>query len=103
MTDYGHEGAGRAPGDVCRSLNITGGFGQKSAGFLQGPVAQWVEQLAELAVTDGILTFIRSADQPDLIERFGAEVAPAVQELVAGQRFSRSSGPKNSLAQRCGR
>ncbi len=88
IIDEAADEAGRAPGDIRRLLNVAGAFRQNSAGFLQGPVAQWVEQLAELAVTDGIGTFILSADEPDLIERFGAEVAPAVLELVAAERLS---------------
>src|SRR5690606_22004172 len=58
--------------------------------FLQGPPEQWADQLAELALTEGVGTFVLMGDDPRAIEIFGAEVAPAVRELVAAER--RSSG-----------
>ena len=90
VIDESATAAGRSPADIRRLLNVSGSFQPTNRGFLQGTAAQWVEQLAELALTDGIDTFIVAADDPDLIERLGAEVAPAVRELVAGERMSSS-------------
>jgi hemerythrin-like domain-containing protein len=46
----------------------------------------WPEWLAELTLTHGMSTFIVAADDPDTIQRFGTEVAPAVRELVTSER-----------------
>jgi alkanesulfonate monooxygenase SsuD/methylene tetrahydromethanopterin reductase-like flavin-dependent oxidoreductase (luciferase family) len=46
----------------------------------------WPEWLAELALTEGVSTFILTGDDPDTIRRFGAEVAPAVREMVRSAR-----------------
>jgi alkanesulfonate monooxygenase SsuD/methylene tetrahydromethanopterin reductase-like flavin-dependent oxidoreductase (luciferase family)/hemerythrin-like domain-containing protein len=78
--------AGRAPEDVRRLYNISGTFDVPGGGFLQGPPSQWAEQLAELALTDGISTFILGTDDPDTIRRFAAEVVPDVRELVDAGR-----------------
>src|SRR5690606_35295380 len=61
--------------------------------FLQGPPAQWAEELAGLALEDGIGTFIVTGDDPDTIETFAGEVAPAVRERVAEERRRRGGGP----------
>ena len=42
----------------------------------------WAEQLAGLAVDEGISTFVLGTDDPDLIRTFGLEVAPAVRDQV---------------------
>lgn len=78
--------AGRRPEDVRRLLNVTGEFSSSTSGLLHGPSAQWVEQLAAMALNDGVSTFILGSDDPDVLERFGNEIAPAVRELVAGER-----------------
>jgi hemerythrin-like domain-containing protein len=80
--------AGRDPGAVRRLYNIGGSFAGTGREFLQGPPAVWVEQLAELAVTEGISGFIlmTEADGADDLRRFAEEVAPAVRELVAAER-----------------
>jgi alkanesulfonate monooxygenase SsuD/methylene tetrahydromethanopterin reductase-like flavin-dependent oxidoreductase (luciferase family) len=79
--------AGRDPSAVRRLYNIGGSFGA-GTGFLRGPARDWAEQLAELALKDGMSAFILAADDPDDIRRFAGEVAPAVRELVAGSRGS---------------
>lgn len=81
--------AGRDPVDIRRLYNITGRFA--GSGFLQGPPAQWVEQLGDLALGEGISTFILGSDDPDMISRFAAEVAPGVRELVAAHRAAPTS------------
>jgi alkanesulfonate monooxygenase SsuD/methylene tetrahydromethanopterin reductase-like flavin-dependent oxidoreductase (luciferase family) len=79
--------AGRSPRDVVRLYNIDGGFGESPAGFLHGPPRVWAEQLAELTLSEGVSAYILTrATSADLIERFAAEVAPAVREAVAAER-----------------
>lgn len=78
--------AGRDPADVRRLLNVTGRFATVGRGPLNGPAEQWAEELADLALSDGISTFILGSDDPEDLRRFAAEVAPAVRELVAGER-----------------
>jgi len=64
--------AGRDPRDVTRLLNIAPG---------QSP-----EQLARLALEDGISVFIVMGDDVPTMERFAGEIAPAVRSLVADER-----------------
>lgn len=64
--------AGRSPSDVRRLLNLGGPL----------PAAQ----LAELALVHGVSVFILMSGDPREIERFAAETAPAVRELVAAGR-----------------
>ncbi|TNH29471.1 LLM class flavin-dependent oxidoreductase [Micromonospora orduensis] len=84
--------AGRSPRDVRRLLNISGTFSTVGRGPLNGPAEQWARELAELALGDGIGTFILASDDPDDLRRFAGEVAPAVRELVAAER-NRGAGP----------
>jgi alkanesulfonate monooxygenase SsuD/methylene tetrahydromethanopterin reductase-like flavin-dependent oxidoreductase (luciferase family) len=79
--------AGRAPGAIRRAYNIGGTFTNDGTDFLQGPPKVWVEQLAELALGQGISTFILyQVESADIIRRFAAEVVPALRELVAAER-----------------
>ncbi|WP_298461705.1 LLM class flavin-dependent oxidoreductase [uncultured Cellulomonas sp.] len=78
--------AGRSPADVRRLLNISGRFGPAGREPLHGPPQQWAEELAELALADGVSVFVLGSDDPDDLRRFAAEVAPAVRELVAAER-----------------
>jgi alkanesulfonate monooxygenase SsuD/methylene tetrahydromethanopterin reductase-like flavin-dependent oxidoreductase (luciferase family) len=78
--------AGRSPGDVRRIYNIAGSFGGSGAAFLEGPPKVWAEQLAGLALDEGMSGFVLMADDAGTVERFAAEVAPAVRELVASER-----------------
>ena len=64
--------AGRAPSEIRRLLNVTGGLP--------------VEELARLALEDGVGTFILMGDDPASIQAYAAEVAPAVRTLVAAER-----------------
>ncbi|MEY9214536.1 LLM class flavin-dependent oxidoreductase [Thermobifida halotolerans] len=86
VIDEAAAGAGRSPDAIRRLLNINGVFARSNNGFLNGPVEQWVEELAELALDDGVSVFVLGADHPETIQRFGEEVAPAVRELVAAER-----------------
>jgi len=75
--------AGRDPSEIRRLLNVGGRFSDDGTGFLDGPPAQWVDDLLPYAIDDGIATFILASDDAATIERFGAEVAPALGEAVA--------------------
>jgi Luciferase-like monooxygenase/Hemerythrin HHE cation binding domain len=80
--------AGRTPAAVRRIYNIAGSFGGSGAGFLDGPPKVWAEQLAGLALDEGMSGFVLMADDALTVERFAAEVAPSVRELVARERAS---------------
>ena len=56
--DEAADAAGREPTAIRRLLNIGGEFSETSSGMLQGPVGQWVDQLTELALEDGVSGFI---------------------------------------------
>ncbi|TWD73106.1 hemerythrin HHE cation binding domain-containing protein [Kribbella amoyensis] len=77
--------AGRDPAAVRRLYNLSGRFGGRGSGFLQGPEEVWIEQLAELTLTEGMSTYILGSDDPDDIRRF-ADVAAGVREAVAAAR-----------------
>ncbi len=97
VIDEAADEAGRRPSDVRRLLNIVGHFASTSRGPLHGPADQWVEELTDLALTNGISTFILASDDPDDLRRFAHEVAPAVREAVNSQRTSvqpESPGPR---------
>jgi alkanesulfonate monooxygenase SsuD/methylene tetrahydromethanopterin reductase-like flavin-dependent oxidoreductase (luciferase family) len=86
------EANGRGVQAVRRMYNVFGRFGSGSrSGFLQGSVVDWAEQLAGLAVDEGIGTFILGTDHPDDVRRFALEVVPAVREQVAAERALRSA------------
>lgn len=85
--------AGRAPAEIRRLLNVGGAITADRQGFLQGPVEQWVDELAALALEDGIATFVVATDDPQQIAVLGQEVAPALRELVARERSAAGSTP----------
>jgi alkanesulfonate monooxygenase SsuD/methylene tetrahydromethanopterin reductase-like flavin-dependent oxidoreductase (luciferase family) len=72
IIDEAAEQAGRPPAAIRRLLNV---------GRQAGP-----EELAGLALADGVSTFIVAADDPDDLRRFAGEVAPAVRDLVTAER-----------------
>ncbi|MFP5282158.1 MAG: LLM class flavin-dependent oxidoreductase, partial [Actinomycetes bacterium] len=78
--------AGRSPADVRRLYNISGVFAASGSGFLRGPVGQWVAELTDLALAEGVSTFILGSDEPDVLGTFATEVAPAVRMAVAERR-----------------
>jgi alkanesulfonate monooxygenase SsuD/methylene tetrahydromethanopterin reductase-like flavin-dependent oxidoreductase (luciferase family)/FAD/FMN-containing dehydrogenase len=79
-------GAGRDPREIRRVVNIGGRFSSGGGGgFLDGPAAQWVEQLLPYVVDDGVGTFILASDDPGTIQHFAEEVAPALREAVTGE------------------
>jgi hypothetical protein len=85
--------SGREPRAVRRLLNIGGDFTASGTGPLHGPAAQWAEQLAELALGDGVSAFILASDEDEDLRRFAADVAPAVRDLVSRGRSSAAAGP----------
>ena len=80
--------AGRDPVAIRRLYNISGRVGPGGGGFLDGPAAQWVDQLLPLVTEIGIDTFVLwpSESPASQLERFAAEVAPALREAVAAHR-----------------
>ncbi|MGC4747474.1 LLM class flavin-dependent oxidoreductase [Micromonospora sp. DT201] len=95
IIDDAAQQAGRAPQDVRRLLNVAGTFSAAGRGALNGPAEQWVQELAELALGEGISAFILASDDPDDLRRFAGEVAPAVRELVAAER-ARGAEPERA-------
>ena len=89
--------AGREPQEIRRLYNVNGVVtGGRSAGFLHGPVDQWVEELTELVLEQGMDTFVYWSSKPDeadragdvreQLRRFAEQVAHAVREEVAKGR-----------------
>lgn len=87
--DAAAEGAGRDPREIRRLLNVGGRFQDAAGEFLQGPPAQWVDELLPLVVDDGVSTLIVASDDPATLETFATEVAPALRERAAEERGSR--------------
>jgi alkanesulfonate monooxygenase SsuD/methylene tetrahydromethanopterin reductase-like flavin-dependent oxidoreductase (luciferase family) len=85
--DAGAAEAGRDPGAIRRVLNVGGAITDgASDGPLQGPVAQWTDELTALVVEEGFDTFVLWGDGPDQLRRFADEVIPAVRQQVARER-----------------
>ena len=80
--DEAAESAGRDPREIRRLLNV---------GPLSADPREFADRLAELALDDGISTFIVASDDPRMLQTFGEEVAPAVRELVARERSGRGT------------
>jgi hypothetical protein len=80
--------AGRDPAAIRRLYNISGRIGPGGGGFLDGPAGQWVDQLLPLVAGIGLDTFVLwPAESPaSQLERFAAEVAPALRDAVAAHR-----------------
>ena len=80
--------AGRDPAAIRRLYNISGRIGPRGGGFLDGPAAQWVDQLLPLVTETGIDTFVLWPTEAPAaqLELFAAEVAPALREAVAANR-----------------
>src|ERR1700712_3175902 len=102
VIDEAAESNGRGPQAIRRMYNVFGSFGT-GAGFLRGSVLDWAEQLAGLAIDEGIGTFILGTDRPDDVRRFALEVAPAVREQVETERVLRASGVTTVVEERATR
>lgn len=70
--------AGRDPREIRRLLNVA-------------PMS--AEQLAALALEDGIDTFILGSDDPSQLQRLGEDVAPEARDLVAKERGQLGTQP----------
>ncbi len=81
--------AGREPAEIRRLLNLS----------LEGSLPQSVEMLTRFAIDDGIGTFVLMADDPETIDTFAAEIAPAVREAVAAERGGAAAAPPQEAAQ----
>jgi alkanesulfonate monooxygenase SsuD/methylene tetrahydromethanopterin reductase-like flavin-dependent oxidoreductase (luciferase family) len=92
IIDEAASAAGREPREIKRLVNIQGAFEPVNRGFLQGPPEQWVEELLPFVVERGFSAFILWSDEPGAIERYGAEVAPALREAVARERRDAGTG-----------
>ncbi|MEU0882017.1 LLM class flavin-dependent oxidoreductase [Lentzea sp. NPDC005914] len=79
IIDEAAAAAGRSPNDIRRLYNIDNSF--------------TAAQLAELALTEGVSGFILVVNDDGELRRFAEEVAPAVREIVAGERDSRPKAP----------
>ncbi len=81
--------AGRDRAAIRRVYNIGGliADGPGGDGVLVGPAGQWVETLVEWAIDPGIDAFIfwPTADELAQVERFAAEVTPAVREALGAR------------------
>ncbi len=72
--------AGRQRRDVRRILNVNGTITDgASTGDFDGPVEQWADGLAHLALTHGFDTFIFGGDPGEQLTRFATEVVPATR------------------------
>lgn len=98
IIDDAAQEAGRSPSDVRRLLNINGRFTPTGRGPLHGPAEQWAEELADLALGEGIGTFILGSDDPDDLRRFAGAVAPAVRELVSAEQPAEPSPAASTAA-----
>jgi alkanesulfonate monooxygenase SsuD/methylene tetrahydromethanopterin reductase-like flavin-dependent oxidoreductase (luciferase family) len=87
--DEAADAAGRDPATVRRMYNVSGSITDSaSTGFLEGPVDQWVEELTELVVTEGMDTFLfwPHADVDQQLSRWADTVVPSVRDEVARYR-----------------
>lgn len=86
LIDEGAVSTGRDPSAVQRMLNINGQFRTTGGGLLIGPAKQWADEIAEISIQYGISGFILASDDPEDIQTFAQEVAPAVRQLLADEK-----------------
>lgn len=82
LIDEAAVAAGRNPSEIRRLLNV-----QPTAGRTPESVA---EELAGLALDQGVSVFLLVSDDPDVMREFATTTAPAVRELATARRRSRS-------------
>lgn len=84
--------AGRDPGAIRRLYNVSGSF-DGDGGWFAGPPAVWAEQLAELALSEGVSGFVLAVGNDTDLRRYAEEVAPAVRAMVAAERAAPPAQP----------
>lgn len=82
--------AGRDPGAIRRLYNVVPGQAP-----LAGPPEVWAAQLADLALEQGMSTFVLmvQAGGDDVLRRFALDVVPQVRDLVAAARAGTAVPP----------
>ena len=93
--DAAAESAGRDPREVRRLLNVSGSYSDGSPGPTGGSTTLQIEELARLALEDGVSGFFLTSEDLTAMQRFMAEVAPAVRELVVAARGDRQTGQED--------
>jgi alkanesulfonate monooxygenase SsuD/methylene tetrahydromethanopterin reductase-like flavin-dependent oxidoreductase (luciferase family) len=85
--DEAASAAGRAPGQIRRMYNVSGRIttGER-AGYLEGPVDDWVSELIRLVELGGMDSFIFAPQQPgeEQIRLFAEQVVPRVRSHFQG-------------------
>jgi alkanesulfonate monooxygenase SsuD/methylene tetrahydromethanopterin reductase-like flavin-dependent oxidoreductase (luciferase family) len=78
IIDAAAEDAGRDPREIRRLLNVFGDPGKSGE--------RWVEELLSLVLEDGVEILILGSDDHSELQRFAAEVIPAMRAAVARER-----------------
>jgi alkanesulfonate monooxygenase SsuD/methylene tetrahydromethanopterin reductase-like flavin-dependent oxidoreductase (luciferase family) len=85
--DAAAQDAGRNPADIRRIINIAGRITSgNSAGLLNGPIDQWVDELAMLALEYGMDTFVLGGEDISQVRHFSEEIVPEVRAVISKQR-----------------
>jgi alkanesulfonate monooxygenase SsuD/methylene tetrahydromethanopterin reductase-like flavin-dependent oxidoreductase (luciferase family) len=86
--DEGAAEAGRDPDEVRRVFNVNGSITDgRSAGYLNGPVGQWADELGSLVVDHRAQTIVfwgAGGEGHEQLRRFAEEVVPATRARLAG-------------------
>jgi alkanesulfonate monooxygenase SsuD/methylene tetrahydromethanopterin reductase-like flavin-dependent oxidoreductase (luciferase family) len=83
--DEGAADADRDPSAIRRVFNVNGSItDDTSEGFLRGPVDQWADELASLAVDHRADTVVFWGEGEGQLRRFAEEVVPATRDRLAG-------------------
>jgi alkanesulfonate monooxygenase SsuD/methylene tetrahydromethanopterin reductase-like flavin-dependent oxidoreductase (luciferase family) len=86
VIDESAAAAGREPSAIRRFAAVTGTFVSRGTDYLHGPPDQWVEQLLPSVLEDGVSGFLLATDDRPTLERFAAEVIPALRSAVETER-----------------
>lgn len=82
---------GRDPREIRRLLNVGGRFQAQRVDAFQGPVESWIDDIVDLALEEGVGTFILASDDPGTMATFATEVIPAVRARVDEERAARGT------------
>jgi alkanesulfonate monooxygenase SsuD/methylene tetrahydromethanopterin reductase-like flavin-dependent oxidoreductase (luciferase family) len=86
LIDEAAAAAGRDPAHIRRIAGVTGQFTPRGRGFLAGPPRQWAEQLLPSILEDGVGTILLGTGDRATLQRFAAEVIPALRAAVDAER-----------------